>query len=61
MKKIPNTKRLSFGKTSNVIDYPDFLDIQLESFEKFVQLDVAPNEREDVGLQQIFILVKLTS
>ncbi len=54
MKKIPNTQRLSFGKTSNIIDYPDFLDIQLESFEKFVQLDVAPNQREDVGLQQIF-------
>ncbi len=54
MKKIPNTERLSFGKTGNVIDYPDFLDIQLESFEKFVQLDVAPNQRENVGLQRIF-------
>ena len=35
-------------------DYPDFLDIQLESFEKFVQLDIAPNERKNQGLQRIF-------
>ena len=54
MQTIPNTERLSFGKTKHVLDYPDFLDIQLESFEKFVQLDIAPNERESQGLQRIF-------
>lgn len=54
MPKIPNTDRLTFGKTKHVIDYPDFLDIQLQSFENFVQLDVAPNDRKNVGLQRIF-------
>ncbi|MTI87208.1 MAG: DNA-directed RNA polymerase subunit beta [Balneolaceae bacterium] len=54
MQTIPNTERLSFGQTKQVLDYPDFLDIQLESFEKFVQLDIAPNERESQGLQRIF-------
>ncbi len=54
MQTIPNTERLSFGKTKPVLDYPDFLDIQLESFEEFVQLDIAPNERESQGLQRIF-------
>ncbi|MDR9419114.1 MAG: DNA-directed RNA polymerase subunit beta [Gracilimonas sp.] len=54
MQTIPNTNRLSFGKTKQVLDYPDFLDIQLESFEKFAQLDIAPNERENQGLQRIF-------
>jgi len=54
MPKIPNTDRQTFGKTKHVIDYPDFLDIQLQSFENFVQLDVAPNDRENVGLQRIF-------
>ncbi|MFD2531828.1 DNA-directed RNA polymerase subunit beta [Gracilimonas halophila] len=54
MQTIPNTERLSFGKTKHVLDYPDFLDIQLESFEKFVQLDIAPNERQNQGLQRIF-------
>jgi DNA-directed RNA polymerase subunit beta len=54
MQTIPNTNRESFGRTKHVLDYPDFLDIQLESFEKFVQLDIAPNERENQGLQRIF-------
>ncbi|MEX0859296.1 MAG: DNA-directed RNA polymerase subunit beta [Balneolaceae bacterium] len=54
MQTIPNTERLSFGSAKHVMDYPDFLDIQLESFEKFVQLDIAPNERQSQGLQRIF-------
>jgi DNA-directed RNA polymerase subunit beta len=54
MEKIPFTDRLTFGRTQHVIDYPDFLDIQLASFEEFVQLDVAPNDRQSQGLQRIF-------
>jgi len=54
MEKIPFTDRLTFGRTQHVIDYPDFLDIQLASFEEFVQLDVAPNDRKSQGLQRIF-------
>src|SRR5690554_4627250 len=55
MQTIPHTTRQSFGRTQQVLDYPDFLDIQLESFEKFVQLDIAPNERANQGLQRIFL------
>ena len=55
MQTIPNTDRQSFGRTKEVLEYPDFLDIQLESFEKFVQLDIAPNERANQGLQRIFL------
>src|SRR5690625_788975 len=54
MEKIPFTDRLTFGRTTQVIDYPDFLDIQLASFEYFTQLDVAPKDRKDQGLQRIF-------
>ena len=54
MEKIPFTDRLSFGRIKNVIDYPDFLDIQLESFNTFAQLDVAPSDRKNQGLQRIF-------
>ena len=54
MEKIPFTDRLSFGRIKNVIDYPDFLDIQLESFNHFAQLDVAPTDRINLGLQRIF-------
>ncbi len=54
MEKIPFTDRLSFGRIKKVLDYPDFLDIQLKSFDDFAQLDVAPQDRFNQGLQRIF-------
>ncbi|MGM0587683.1 MAG: DNA-directed RNA polymerase subunit beta [Bacteroidota bacterium] len=54
MDKAPFTNRQSFARTREVLDYPDFLDIQIESFRAFTQLDVAPEDRENVGLQKIF-------
>ncbi len=54
MEKIPFTDRLSFASTEHVHDYPDFLDIQLESFGDFTQLDIAPEDRKNQGLQKIF-------
>ncbi|HYW35507.1 MAG TPA: DNA-directed RNA polymerase subunit beta, partial [Balneolaceae bacterium] len=54
MEKIPFTNRYTFASTEHVLDYPDFLDIQLESFEQFTQLDVAPEDRKVQGLQKIF-------
>ena len=52
--KLPFTNRISFASTTKVIDYPDFLDIQNESFRNFTQWDVAPEDREEKGLQRIF-------
>jgi DNA-directed RNA polymerase subunit beta len=46
--------RLSFAKISQVIDYPDFLNVQLESFESFLQANVAPGRRKRKGLQAVF-------
>ncbi|MGA0841133.1 MAG: hypothetical protein ACO3P1_14695, partial [Pseudomonadales bacterium] len=54
MEKIPFTDRFTFGRTQQVADYPDFLDIQIESFETFAQLDIAPQDRRNQGLQRIF-------
>lgn len=53
--KLPIENRISFAKTRQVLDYPDFLDIQLESFRIFTQWDIAAEDRENVGLQQIFL------
>ncbi|NBV31091.1 MAG: DNA-directed RNA polymerase subunit beta [Bacteroidetes bacterium] len=55
MEKIPYTERLSFGRIKHILDYPDFLDIQIDSFNQFAQLDIAPNDREPRGLQKIFL------
>ncbi len=46
--------RVTFARTRTVLDYPDFLDVQLESFRAFVQDDAPPEEREDNGLQAVF-------
>jgi DNA-directed RNA polymerase subunit beta len=54
MEKIPFTDRLTFASTEHVLDYPDFLDIQLKSFREFTQLDIAPEDRKNQGLQKIF-------
>ncbi len=54
MEKIPFTDRLTFASTEHVLDYPDFLDIQIKSFSQFTQLDIAPEDRKNQGLQKIF-------
>ncbi len=46
--------RRSFGKLRQIIDVPNLIDIQKQSYDKFLQRDVPPDEREDVGLQGVF-------
>jgi len=48
------TGRFSFASTRAVLDYPDFLGVQLKSFNDFVQPDVLPEERKEQGLQSVF-------
>lgn len=52
---LPFSNRITFARTKQVSEYPDFLDIQLKSFREFGQLDTPPEEREEKGLQQIFM------
>lgn len=48
--------RVNFARSRPVLDYPDFLGVQLESYEDFVQAKLAPDQRsEEKGLQQIFL------
>ncbi|MEK6572184.1 MAG: DNA-directed RNA polymerase subunit beta, partial [Bacteroidota bacterium] len=46
--------RFSFGKIQEIIEYPDFLNVQLESYESFLQANVPPNRRKSKGLQVVF-------
>ena len=46
--------RKSFSKIKAVIDYPDFLDIQLQSFQDFFQLETPPEKRVQEGLYKVF-------
>lgn len=49
-----DNNRISFGRIPSVIDIPDLLGIQTETFEDFVQLDIHPSKRENKGLQEVF-------
>jgi len=49
-----NNTRISFAKTKNQLKYPDFLEIQLKSFQDFFQLDTSPEKRNQEGLFRVF-------
>lgn len=50
----PKTGRHSFGTINEVVEYPDLLNVQLESFEHFLQEKISPSKRKSKGLQQVF-------
>ncbi|MCB0819915.1 MAG: DNA-directed RNA polymerase subunit beta, partial [Bacteroidetes bacterium] len=52
MKKSPN--RFSFASGKLPIDYPDFLDVQVQSFKDFFQLETTPENRQNEGLFKVF-------
>lgn len=47
-------KQLNFGKIKTKLPLPNLLDMQKQSFEDFLQLDVAPEKRDFRGLQAAF-------
>ena len=46
--------RRSYADIECVVDTPNLIDIQRKSYANFLQEDVAPDEREEVGLQGVF-------
>src|SRR6478672_8140071 len=46
--------RKTFAKIAKIIDIPNLIDIQKQSYEKFLQKDIAIEKREDVSLQGVF-------
>ena len=47
-------ERINFAKIKKVIEYPDFLDVQVRSFMDFFQLETAAENRTDEGLFKVF-------
>ena len=52
--KYGKRERLSFAKIPEVMDLPDLIEIQKSSYNEFLQRDVEPDKREDIGLQVVF-------
>jgi DNA-directed RNA polymerase subunit beta len=48
------TYRKSFGRIKKIVEIPDLIEIQRKSYEKFLQADVEPERRGNIGLQGAF-------
>ena len=46
--------RINFTSVKNPLPYPDFLEVQLKSFQDFLQLDTPPEKRKNEGLYKVF-------
>jgi len=46
--------RISFGHIPSVIEIPDLLNVQIDSFNRFLQAETPPHRRKKIGLQQVF-------
>ncbi|MDP7435765.1 MAG: hypothetical protein QF427_06015, partial [Flavobacteriales bacterium] len=49
-----NPLRTNFGSVALPLEHPDFLDIQLRSFQEFFQLETNPENRMTEGLFKVF-------
>ena len=48
------SKRLNFGQLKEVIQPPNLIENQVDSYKEFLQMDSAPTQRETVGLEAVF-------
>ena len=49
--------RKDFSKIPSILEIPDLIEIQKQTFERFLQTDVEPEKRENTGLQAVFTSV----
>jgi DNA-directed RNA polymerase subunit beta len=49
--------RLDFSKIPTATRIPNLIEVQRRSYERFLQMDKLPNERDDSGLQSVFVSV----
>ncbi len=50
-------QRLDFAKIQGSIQIPNLIEVQKKSYQRFLQMDLLPSEREDGGLQSVFTSV----
>src|SRR5260221_216405 len=46
--------RTNLGRVDSIVDIPNLIDIQKSSYDKFLQTDVSPRERKEMGLEEVF-------
>ena len=48
------SERLNFGKIKEVIEPPNLIALQINSYKEFLQTEIAPSRRRNTGLQAVF-------
>ena len=51
---VSKSQRVNFARVKNPYPYPDFLEVQLQSFRDFLQLDTPTEKRKNEGLYKVF-------
>jgi DNA-directed RNA polymerase subunit beta len=52
--KTTSRERTNFSKIRTAIQIPNLIEVQKKSYERFLQMNMLPEEREDTGLQAVF-------
>jgi DNA-directed RNA polymerase subunit beta len=47
-------ERINFGKIKEIIAPPNLIELQVNSYQEFLQAEVAPSRRKNIGLQAVF-------
>jgi DNA-directed RNA polymerase subunit beta len=47
-------RRIDFSKIPSVIQIPNLIEVQKRSYDRFLQMNALPSERDDFGLQAVF-------
>src|SRR5690349_7485499 len=48
------SERINFGKIKEIITPPNLIEIQVNSYREFLQAEIAPSRRKNLGLQAVF-------
>src|SRR6266403_4255000 len=48
------TERINFGKIKEIIAPPNLIELQTNSYKEFLQAEIAPSKRKNLGLQAVF-------
>jgi DNA-directed RNA polymerase subunit beta len=51
---VAKRERMDFSRIKTSIPIPNLIEVQKKSYERFLQMDLLPGEREDTGLQSVF-------
>ena len=48
------SERVDFSRVKTSVPIPNLIEVQKRSYERFLQMDLLPSERDDIGLQSVF-------